>query len=40
MLQHEGQLAQEMGNSPDIIIRHYRRLTDQKTAQEYFGIVP
>jgi integrase len=40
LVEHEGKLAQEMGNSPDIIVRHYRRLTDRKTAEAYFSIIP
>ena len=33
-------LALEMGNSPDVIFRHYRRAMDEKTAAEYFKIEP
>jgi len=33
-------LALEMGNSPDVIFRHYRRVTDDATADAYFRISP
>ena len=33
-------LALEMGNSPDVIFRHYRRVTDEATADAYFRISP
>jgi len=33
-------LALEMGNSPDVIFRHYRRAMDEKTAAVYFNIQP
>jgi hypothetical protein len=29
-----------MGNSPDVIFRHYRRVTDDATADAYFRISP
>jgi hypothetical protein len=32
------QVALEAGNSPAIIIRHYRELTTEETASECFGI--
>ena len=33
-------MALEMGNSPDVIFRHYRRVTDDATADAYFRISP
>ena len=33
-------LALEMGNSPDVIFGHYRRVTDEATAATYFKIRP
>jgi integrase len=33
-------LALEMGNSPDVIFRHYRRPLGEQQGQEYFAIVP
>lgn len=33
-------LALEMGNSPDVIFRHYRRPMTETTAQAYFEIMP
>jgi integrase len=33
-------LALEMGNSPDVIFRHYRRPVSQTSALAYFAIVP
>lgn len=33
-------LALEMGNSPDVIFRHYRRPVGEDTAKAYFAIVP
>ena len=32
------QVALEAGNSPAIIFRHYRELTTEETAKEWFGI--
>jgi hypothetical protein len=32
------QVALEAGNSPAIIFRHYRELTTEETAREWFGI--
>jgi hypothetical protein len=34
------QVALEAGNSPAIIFRHYRELTTEETAKEWFGIGP
>jgi integrase len=34
------QVALEAGNSPAIIFRHYRELTTEETAKEWFGIEP
>ncbi|MEN9285452.1 MAG: hypothetical protein RLZZ179_2945 [Verrucomicrobiota bacterium] len=34
------QVALEAGNSPAIIFRHYRELTTEETAREWFGIEP
>jgi hypothetical protein len=34
------QVALEAGNSPAIIFRHYRELTTEETAREWFGIMP
>jgi integrase len=34
------QVALEAGNSPAIIFRHYRELTTEETAKEWFGIRP
>jgi hypothetical protein len=34
------QVALEAGNSPAIIFRHYRELTTEETAKEWFGIMP
>ena len=34
------QVALEAGNSPDIIFEHYRELTTEKVAAEWFGILP
>jgi len=36
----EQQVANEMGNSPTIIIRHYRRLVTPAAAAEWFGVMP
>ena len=33
-------LALEMGNSADVIFRHYRRPVSEATAQAYFAIMP
>ena len=33
-------LALEMGNSADMIFRHYRRPVSEATARAYFAIVP
>ncbi len=33
-------LALEMGNSPDVIFRHYRRPVGEQQGREYFAIVP
>ncbi|MGI8482375.1 MAG: tyrosine-type recombinase/integrase, partial [Chthoniobacterales bacterium] len=33
-------LALEMGNSPDVIFRHYRRPVSEMSALDYFAIVP
>ena len=33
-------LALEMGNSPDVIFRHYRRPMGEQQGREYFAIVP
>ncbi len=34
------QVALEAGNSPSIIFKHYRELTTEEQADEWFGIVP
>ena len=34
------QVALEAGNSPSIIFRHYRELTTEQQADEWFGILP
>ena len=34
------QVALEAGNSPAIIFKHYRELTTEEQAKEWFGIVP
>jgi integrase len=34
------QVALEAGNSPAIIFKHYRELTTEDQAQEWFGILP
>lgn len=36
----ENRLAQEMGNSPAVIITNYRRPVNKKQAEEYFKITP
>ena len=36
--QNLGQVAEEAGNSPEIIRRHYRRPLLKKRAKEYFSI--
>ena len=33
-------LALEMGNSADVIFRHYRRPVNEATARAYFAIIP
>ena len=33
-------LALEMGNSADVIFRHYRRPVNEATARAYFAIMP
>jgi len=38
--QDVAQVALEAGNSPAIIFRHYRELTTEAEAAEWFGIVP
>jgi len=34
------QVALEAGNSPSIIFKHYRELTTEEQAQEWFSILP
>jgi hypothetical protein len=34
------QVALEAGNSPSIIFKHYRELTTEQQADEWFGILP
>ena len=34
------QVALEAGNSPSIIFKHYRELTTEDQADEWFGILP
>ncbi len=36
----EDDLAREMGNSPDIIVKHYRGVSNRETADRYFVIMP
>lgn len=36
----ENKLAQEMGNSPQTIIQHYRRPVSKEDAEKYFSITP
>lgn len=36
----EGQVAMEMGNTPAVIFRHYRKLVTPAQAAEWFGVVP
>jgi hypothetical protein len=38
MVKSADQVALEAGNSPAIIFRHYRELTTEETAREWFGI--
>ena len=40
LLQHEGKTAAWLGNSPDIVQRHYRNLVKRKEAEEFWGIRP
>jgi integrase len=40
ILKSAEELALEMGNSPDVIFGHYRRVTDAVTAAAYFKIRP
>lgn len=36
----EGQVAMEMGNTPAVIFRHYRKLVTPAQAAEWFGVAP
>lgn len=40
IIQNDHQLAQEMGNSPGIIYRHYRELVHIEDAQRFWNIYP
>jgi integrase len=40
LLKSAGALALEMGNSPDVIFRHYRRPMNEATASTYFDLRP
>lgn len=38
--QHEGKVAVEMGNSPAMIVQHYRALVTPEAAREWFAVIP
>lgn len=38
--QNAGQLALEMGNSPEMVFKHYRELVKPDAAKAWFGMVP
>ena len=40
LTQNENQVAAEMGNSPNVVIKHYRAVVRPAAAQAYFGLVP
>jgi integrase len=40
LIHHEGLVAAEMGNTPGVVIRHYRAVVRPAAARAYFGIVP
>ena len=40
LIKNVQQVALEAGNSPAIIFKHYRELTTEDQAQEWFGILP
>jgi integrase len=40
LIKNEGIVAAEMGNSPNIVIKHYRAVVRPTAAEHYFGITP
>lgn len=40
IVRHEGQVAQEMGNTPAMIHGHYRALVTPAQAEAWFGVMP
>jgi hypothetical protein len=40
MIKNVQQVALEAGNSPAIIFKHYRELTTEDKAMDWFGILP
>lgn len=40
ILKNEAQVALEMGNTPAMVFRHYRAVTTEDTARQWFAVRP